>query len=129
MRQIPRIGPIVCLIAGIAISAPPKLDGQDLAKVDSTHSSVVLENARVRVIRVTYAPHEKGPMHSHPDYVVVCLTDGRLRVTLSDGTSVMHIYKAGQVVWSPATTHMVENVGETETTMMHIELKCPTNTQ
>ena len=36
---------------------------QDPAKVDPKHVKVEFENAQVRVLRFTYGPHEKLPMH------------------------------------------------------------------
>ncbi len=118
-------GAAVCLIGIAVIIASPGLRAQDPAKVDSTHNKVVLENEQVRVVRSTYPPHEKAAMHSHPNYVAVCITDGTLRITLPDGETAIHRFKAGQAVWAPATTHSVENIGEKPVELVHVELKCP----
>jgi len=36
---------------------------------------VVFENEQVRVLRVHYGPNEKSAMHSHPNAVVIFLSD------------------------------------------------------
>jgi len=66
---------------------------------------VEIDNPQVRVVRRYHAPHEKVPMHSHKDGVVVYLTELREISTESDGTSRRITRHAGDVIWSPAHTH------------------------
>ena len=40
--------------------------GQDPVKVDPKHYKLDFENSQVRVLRITYGPHEKSVMHEHP---------------------------------------------------------------
>ena len=47
----------------------------DPVKLDPEHHLVPLENNRVRVLRTILEPHLKSPMHEHPHYVVVYLTE------------------------------------------------------
>lgn len=96
---------------------------QDAAKVDPKHYKVVLENDQVRVLRITYGPHEKSVMHSHPAGVVVYLTDARGKFTMPDGKTQDAVTKAGTVVWSDPTTHMPENTGDKEFEVIQVELK------
>jgi beta-alanine degradation protein BauB len=99
---------------------------QDHAKVDPEHVKVVAENDQVRVLRYHYGPHEKSARHSHPNNTVdVALTKGRVRLVSSDGTSVEHSVEAGAVNLNPASTHIVENLGDTPFEGLSIEPKDP----
>jgi len=84
---------------------------------------VEVDNQQVRVVRRYHAPHEKVPMHSHLDGVVVFLTEVREISTDSDGTSREVTHHAGEVIWSPAHTHSLENLAETPIEVVEIELK------
>lgn len=96
---------------------------QDAAKVDPKHYKVEFENDEVRVLRITYGPGEKSVMHSHPEGVVVFLTDGSTRFTLPDGNSVDSKVKAGDVIWTPETSHQPENTGKKSFEVIQIEMK------
>ena len=105
----------------LALAAPAL--AQDAVKVDAKHYKVEFENAKVRVLHATYAPHEKSVMHSHPDAVAVFLTDGKVRFTFANGKTQDADAKAGTAMWNPATTHLPENVGDKAFEVMVIELK------
>jgi quercetin dioxygenase-like cupin family protein len=105
----------------LALCAPAL--AQDAAKVDAKHYKVEFENAKVRVMHATYGPHEKSVMHSHPDVVAVFLTDGKVRFTFPDGKTQDADAKAGTAMWTPAMTHLPENVGDKPFEVMVIELK------
>jgi quercetin dioxygenase-like cupin family protein len=95
---------------------------QDLAKV-SSDVKVLFENDRVRVLDVQHQPGGKEPMHTHPAYVAYALTTLTMKITSSDGKTVVKERKAGDVVWGEPVTHAVENVGTTEFHMLVVELK------
>src|SRR2546430_13393002 len=88
---------------------------------------VEIDNPQVRVVRRYHAPHEKVPMHSHKDGVVVYLTELREMSTESDGTSRHITRHAGDVIWSPAHTHSLENLAYTPIEVIEIELKSVTS--
>ena len=67
----------------LALAAPAL--AQDAVQVDAKHYKVEFENAKVRVLRASYGPHEKSVMHSHPDAVAVFLSDGKAKFTFPDG--------------------------------------------
>jgi quercetin dioxygenase-like cupin family protein len=96
---------------------------QDAVKVDPQHYKVEFENARVRVLRAHYGPHEKSVMHSHPAAVVVYLSDGTIRFTLPGGKTREATAKNGQVLYTPAETHNPENTGNTPFEVIVVELK------
>jgi quercetin dioxygenase-like cupin family protein len=96
---------------------------QDAVKVDARHYKVEFENASIRVLRASYGPHEKSVMHSHPDSLAVFLTDGKAKFTFPDGKTQDAPLKAGTTMWSPAMTHLPENVGDKPFEVLVVELK------
>src|SRR5437868_14185154 len=57
----------------------------DPVKVDPEHHAVVVENDRVRVLRIKFAAHDKTKQHDHPNGVAVFLTSGQSNITTADG--------------------------------------------
>lgn len=106
----------VCLLSSAAFA-------QDPAKVDSQHCKVEFENAQVRVLHWKTGPHEKSPMHSHPAFVAISLTNGHERFTFPDGTTKEQVVKAGEATWSPAVTHASENLSDQPEEIIQVELK------
>ena len=106
----------VCFLASAALA-------QDPAKVDPQHCKVEFENAQVRVLHWKTGPHEKSPMHSHPAFVAIPLTNGHERFTFPDGTTKEEVVKAGVAVWSPAVTHASENLSDQPEELIQVELK------
>jgi quercetin dioxygenase-like cupin family protein len=96
---------------------------QDAAKLDPKHYKVEFENDQVRVLRITYGPHEKSVMHSHPASVAVFLTDLNGKLTLPGGKSQVMVSKAGTVQWEEPTTHLPENTGDKGFELIQVELK------
>ena len=84
---------------------------QDAVRADPKHYTVVAEDERVRVVRIRYGVGEKSVMHSHPDGVLVPLTDTHVRFTDEAGNTEEVRFKAGEAVLAPATTHLPENLG------------------
>ena len=110
---------VVCLFAAGVCFA------QDPVKVDPKHYKVVSENSEVRILSIHYGPHEKSVMHSHPDAVVVYLTDGNTRMHMADGKSQDSKGKAGEALFTPAGTHLPENIGDKDFNAVLVELKNP----
>ena len=100
--------------------------GQDPVKVDAKHYKVEFENDRVRVLRVNYGSKEKSIMHQHPEGVVIALTDTQTKFTLADGKTEERGFKAGETLWTPAGTHLPENLGEKPMQVILVELKVGT---
>jgi quercetin dioxygenase-like cupin family protein len=108
----------------LALAVPSAL-AQDAAKVDSQHYKIESENSRVRVLRVKYGPHEKSVMHSHPDAVAIFQTDGRVKFTYPGGKTEEREMKAGQTLFTPAATHLPENLSDVDMELILVELKTP----
>jgi beta-alanine degradation protein BauB len=101
-----------------------KEDGMctDPVKTDPGFYSVVFENERVRVLEYRDHPGDRTSVHSHPDMVIVPLSTFRRRLSV-DGRTVEVEKRAHDAGWVPAQTHAGENIGETESHALFVELK------
>ena len=86
--------------------------------------SVAFENERVRVLRYHDRPGEQTHPHEHPDSVMVTLSSFDRRLVQGDREMTVSI-PSGEVRWLDAQEHSGENVGETDTVTVFIELKEP----
>jgi hypothetical protein len=94
----------------------------DPTVTDPDHYRVVFENERVRVLKYTDRPGDHTRPHRHPDSVMYTLSSFR-RVIESGGQRVEVELGAGQVRWLDAQEHCGENVGDTDTHTIFVELK------
>src|SRR5438093_8264180 len=70
-------GRMKSLKLALAVSALPLVAAaQDPVKVDPSHYKVLLDNPAVRVLKINVPAGAKTPMHSHPDGLLIPLTDG-----------------------------------------------------
>ena len=81
-----------------------------LAGAAAAQSTVEIDNAWVRVLRVKQAPHEKAPEQQHPDSVAVYLTD-------------FANHKAGDVAWLSAGRDAWDNPSDHPSEYILVELK------
>jgi quercetin dioxygenase-like cupin family protein len=102
------------------VSPPITLDP---VKLDPKYHTVDFENDRVRVLRTVLEPHIKSPMHQHPPYVVVYVTELHTTMALSDGRLVDNIRRKGEVAWRDAMQHSTENIGNQTAMEIQVELK------
>lgn len=118
MRRILFLLALICLVTAPAFA-------QDPVKVDAKHYKVVMENAQVRVLRITYGPHEKSVMHDHPDALAVFLTDSHVSFGLPGGKSEVSDKKKGDVEWTKAGKHNPENLSDKGMELILVEFKAP----
>jgi len=95
----------------------------DPVKLDPEHHIVLLENDRVRVLRTILEPHVKAPMHEHPHYVVVYITELHTNMLMADGRNVDNVRRPGEIAWRDALKHATENVGDRTAVEIQVELK------
>jgi quercetin dioxygenase-like cupin family protein len=95
----------------------------DPVKLDPEHHLVSLENDRVRVLRTILEPHLKSPMHQHPHYVVVYLTELHTTMKLGNGKMVDNPRRQGEIAWRGALKHETENIGDRTAIEIQVELK------
>jgi beta-alanine degradation protein BauB len=100
-----------------------KSNMQDAVETDGDKYSVVLENQRVRVLRYHDKPGDRTSQHAHPDYVLYAQSSFKRRLTFPDGQQQEVDVKAGSIVWSKGHVHIGENIGDTHTDVIIIELK------
>jgi quercetin dioxygenase-like cupin family protein len=96
---------------------------QDATKAEPRHYKVAFENDKVQVVYIQYGPHEKSRLHSHPQGVVVNISEARLRFTDENGKTQDVYSKAGEARWFPPFRHTVENLGETAYSGVYIAVK------
>jgi hypothetical protein len=100
---------------------------QDAAKVQPRAYKVAFENDKLRVLEFNSRPGMgvcgQG-LHSHPAHLTVTLTAGKARVK-QDGKVFTAENKAGDVFWSEAETHEVENVSGRDMRALIVELRGP----
>lgn len=120
--SVRRVALLASVVALLSLAAFPGL-AQDPVKVSPEHYKVEIDNEQVRVLRATRGPHEKGPMHSHPEYVAVYLKPLHQKITLADGTVQEPNRKAGEVSFSKPVTHEEENLADQPLEVMVVELK------
>jgi hypothetical protein len=97
----------------------------DPLRTDPDKYKLVLENERVRVLEYRDKPGDKTKQHSHPDFVLYTLSTFKRRLTLGDGRTLERTATPGQTSFSEAHVHVGENVGDTDTHVLMIELKEP----
>ena len=83
---------------------------------------VLFENERVRVLQYHDRPRHRTRLHGHPDSVMVTLSSFRRRLG-GGGREVDVELGAGEARWLDAQTHYGENIGDTETRAIFVELK------
>ncbi len=101
----------------------PQQSVQDPVAVDPKHYRVELENEKVRVLRVNYAAREKSVMHSHPDSVAIFQNEIHCRFTFPDGKTEEHRFRAGETLFTPAGSHLPENLSDNPIDIVLVELK------
>lgn len=97
---------------------------QDAVTIAPDLHEVIFENDKIRVLKVTVKPRDKAAMHWHPENINYILASGKLKFTKPDGTVAEVELTEGQVTSSPtASSHEVENVGESEVQTIQVEMK------
>jgi hypothetical protein len=95
---------------------------EDPTVTDPELYKVIFENARVRVLEYRDDPGARTNPHRHPDTVMYPLTSFRRRIS-AGGQQVEVDIPAGGVRWVGAQEHAGENIGETVTHAIFVELK------
>ena len=85
---------------------------------------MILENDRVRVLEYRDEPGYRTKPHQHPDSVMYTLSSFARRLG-GGGREVDVELPAGSIRWLDAQEHFGENIGETPTHTIFVELKEP----
>lgn len=108
----------VSILATVVVSF-----AQDPVAVSPTHYKVEFESEHVRVLRSSGPGRARTPMHSHPENVVVYLTDADVRVIGPDGVSKDSHRKRGDAIWNGEQKHERVNLSDKPYELIQIELK------
>jgi beta-alanine degradation protein BauB len=96
---------------------------QDAVQTDADKYKAILENECVRVLEYNDRPGEKTHQHRHPGFVLYALSGFERTLTLPGGKVLRRAFRPGDVMWSDEQTHIGENVGDTPTRVIIVELK------
>ena len=102
---------------------------QDPLKTLPNNYRLIFENDSVAVIRVHYGPHEKVPAHDHPALttISVYLNDsGQVRFARTGEQPILRpptTLGAFRIAPAIAETHSVENLSDTPSDFLLVELK------
>jgi beta-alanine degradation protein BauB len=130
--QMKLICTLVLLAGNIAIApiharagdaSADKLNLVDPTHTDSDKYKVRFENGRIRVLEYRDLPGDKTHMHEHPAFVLYAVGPFKRRLLLPDGKVLVRVFSAGDIMWSDAQAHLGENVGETPTHVIMVEMK------
>ena len=87
-------------------------------------ATVLIDNERARVTRWHFAPGAATGWHRHEyDYVIVPLTDGKLRLVESGGTRYSELRVGAPYFREAGVEHDVVNANDHEFTFIEIEMK------
>jgi quercetin dioxygenase-like cupin family protein len=95
----------------------------DPTTTDPDKYKVVFENDRVRVLEYRDEPGQGTSPHEHPDSVMYALSSFDRRLVAEDGETRDVTLSAGDVRWLDAQVHSGENIGESPTHVIFVELK------
>lgn len=93
----------------------PTVSNPDLYKV-------IFENDKVRVLEYKDKPGDKTAPHNHPESIMYTLSSFRRRLQAGDKNVEVGKTK-GEASWLPAQRHSGENIGDTDTHVIFVELK------
>jgi len=116
---------LICVggVLGFGIAAA-QFSALDPVRVAPHIYENVLENERVRVLKVTERNGETAPLHSHPDRLIVNLSPCAWMERTGQGEPEMQSFKLGDVSWEPRITHggQTSNVVQ-DCSRLEIEMK------
>jgi len=90
--------------------------------VASNVYTVINENEKMRVVRVTFKVGETAKMHHHPQHMIYVLKGGKLNLTSGGKTQAIDL-KEGSAVFMEAQDHEATNIGDSVVDMLVVELK------
>jgi len=95
----------------------------DPVETDPDKYKVIFENERVRVFDYTDKPGDKTKLHHHKAFVLYALGPFKRRIHFENGKTADREFKGGEILWNDEQSHIGENIGETETHVLIVELK------
>jgi beta-alanine degradation protein BauB len=97
----------------------------DPTRTDPDKYKVIFENERVRVLEYIDEPGQTTSPHRHPDSLMYTLSSFDRRLVGENGETRDVSLEPGEVRWLDAQTHSGENIGQTQTHVLFVELREP----
>ena len=94
----------------------------DPVDTNPEYYKVLFENDRVRVLEYTDSPGDSTTLHRHPESVMYTVSSFRRRLVSGETHRDVELH-AGSVGWLPAQEHRGENIGDTPSHAIFVELK------
>jgi quercetin dioxygenase-like cupin family protein len=111
-------------LALVLLVTASTVQAQDPVKVAPENFTVLLENAKVRVLDFHAKAATKIPLHSHPAYISYSISGaGKTKFTSAGGKMTEQTAKTGQATWHEPETHASEYQGAGSTHVLLVELK------
>ena len=98
-------------------------ESNDAVRIAPHMHKTIFENEKIRVLKVTVKPKDRAEMHRHPENMNYVLSTGKLRFIKPDGLQSDVTLTEGQVTFSRAGSHIVENIGDSEVQTIQVEFK------
>lgn len=95
----------------------------DPTVTDPDKYKIVFENDRVRVLLYHDEPGQRTSPHEHPNSVMHTLTSFRRRLIAENGESRDVALTQGETRWLDAQVHSGENIGDTPSRVLFVEVK------
>ena len=95
----------------------------DPTSTDPDKYKVIFENDRARVLEYRDEPGQATQPHEHPDSLMYTLSSFERRLIAENGETRDVDLAAGEVRWLDAQVHSGENIGESATHVLFVELK------
>ena len=113
---------MTCTLAAL-VCYLTSLQAQDFTKTDPGVNKVVMDTTLVKAMEMTLTPGQKTNFHSHPAHFFYALSDGKIKVTYSDGEVAEYEFKQGDAGFGePDRPHSTQNVGKTNLRILLVEL-------
>jgi beta-alanine degradation protein BauB len=96
---------------------------QDAVRIAGSVYQKLMENERVRLLKVDLQPEERTVTHFHPDHLLYVLEGGKMAITDTTGNAGIVDLASGDYHWFEAGKHSIVNIGTTTITGILVELK------
>ena len=89
----------------------------------TTVVTTLLENERVKVVRMVSRPGDKGAMKERPDRVLYIIRGAKVKIHHLDGKSEDVVRETGAVIYLRANTNQIENIDTKDLDYISVHLK------
>ena len=99
---------------------------QDAVKMAGSVYQKLMENERIRLLKMDFQPEERTILHFHPDHLLYALEGGKMAITDTTGGNATVIeLDAGDYHWFKGGKHSIVNIGTTTISAIVVELNEP----